>query len=60
MDGSVTDYRSAAKADVDVHAAFAERARGRGLWVASGALSHHTITLAHETQHLDLFCDCLA
>ena len=60
MGGSVTDYCSTARVDFDVHAALAGRALGRGLWVAPDALSHHMITLGHETQHLDLFCDCLA
>ena len=59
VDGPVTDYRTAARADIAMHAAFSERAVDRHLWVSPGALSHHTITLAHETEHLDLFCDCL-
>jgi glutamate-1-semialdehyde 2,1-aminomutase len=59
VDGAVTDYRSAAHADAAMHASFAGRALDRQLWVSPGALSHHTLTLAHETQHIDWFCDCL-
>jgi glutamate-1-semialdehyde 2,1-aminomutase len=59
VDGAVTDYRSAARADAAAHRVFAERALERGIWVSPGALSHHSITIAHEREHLDQFCGCL-
>jgi glutamate-1-semialdehyde 2,1-aminomutase len=57
--GPVTDYRTAAAANREMHAAFAARALERGVWLSAGALSHHSLTLAHDRAHLDRFSDCL-
>jgi glutamate-1-semialdehyde 2,1-aminomutase len=56
---SVQDYRSAATSSTERYQQFAKTAAERGIHLAPGTLSHHSLTVAHEQEHLDAFVDCL-
>jgi len=55
----IYDYRSAARANAERHQRFAASAFSRGIWLAAGALSHHSLTLAHDEADLDALVACL-
>ncbi len=55
----VQDYRTAAQSSADLYGTFAATAIEHGLWLAPGTLSHHSLTIAHEQEHLDAFVACL-
>ncbi len=58
-DADVRDYRSAATSSAERYRKFAENAAARGIWLAAGTLSHHSLTIQHEEDHLDAFVGCL-
>jgi glutamate-1-semialdehyde 2,1-aminomutase len=58
-DDPVTDYRSATRSDSQLYARFVAEAESRDILLAPGTLSHHSFTMAHSSEDLERFCECL-